>query len=446
MHRKLDTALRTLQQGLAEILSDQAITEAARDTGHRWRDCRLTPPAIVHWFLQQVLRRNTATQHISLLSGRSFSDSAYCQARSRLPLAVLQSLLRKVIEALTLRTRTDGLWRGHRTMLVDGSSFSMPDTPALQAHFGQPGGQARGCGFPVAKFVALFHAGTGLLSEVSAAPLRTHDMSRIARIHPALRPGDVLVGDRGFCSYAHLAMLTIQGIFAVLRVHQKQIVDFTPGRPHATPGERGRPHSRWLRALGALDQLVEWIRPASRPDWMEPKAFAALPESLTVRELRYRVDRRGFRTREVTLVTTLVDAEAYPATELAELYGIRWRVEQDLRDLKQTLNMDMLKCMTVDGVMKELHAFAIVYNLIRSVMVEAASRQGVPVGRISFKDAMRWLGATELHAELKRLVVNPERKDREEPRVRKRRPKQFPVMTKPRAQWKKDMMAQELPA
>lgn len=443
MHRKLDTALRTLQQGLAAILSDEAITEAARHTGHRWRNCLLTPPAIVHWFLQQVLRGNTATQHVSLLSGRSFSDSAYCQARSRLPLAVLQSLLRKLIEALNPMTRTDGLWRGHRTMLVDGSSFSMPDTPALQAHFGQPGGQAKGCGFPVAKIVALFHAETGLLSEVAAAPLRTHDMSQIGGIHPALRPGDVLVGDRGFCSYAHLAMLAIRGIFAVLRVHQKQVVDFTPGRPHAG---RGRPSSRWLRSLGALDQLVEWIRPKSRPDWMEPRAFAALPESLTVRELRYRVGRRGFRTREVTLVTTLVDAEAYPAAELADLYGIRWRVEQDLRDLKQTLNMDVLKCKTVDGVKKELHAFAIVYNLIRSVMAEAASKQGVPVWRISFADALRWLEAPELHSEIARLVVNPERKGRVEPRVRKRRPKQFPVMKKPRAQWKKDMMAKEVAA
>jgi hypothetical protein len=446
MHRKFDTALRTLQQGLPEILSDEAIAAAAREAGHRWRDCRLTPPAIVHWFLQQILRRNTATQHIALLSGRSFSDSAYCQARSRLPLAVLRSILRKVIEAPGLRTRTDGLWRGHRTMLVDGSSFSMPDTPALQAHFGQPGGQAGGCGFPVAKFVALFDAETGLLSEVAAAPLRTHDMAQIARIHPALRPGDVLVGDRGFCSYAHLAMLTNLGLFAVLRVHQKQIVDFTPGRPQATPGDHGRPHSRWLRSLGVLDQLVEWTKPKSRPAWMAPAAFAALPESLTVRELRYRVRRRGFRTKEIMLVTTLVDAEAYPATELAELYKIRWRVEQDLRDLKQTLNMDMLKCKTVDGVMKELHAFAIVYNLVRSVMMEAASRQGVPVRRISFVDAMRWLGATELHTELTRLAVNPERRDRAEPRVRKRRPKQFPLMTKPRAQWKKDMLAQELAA
>src|SRR5262249_36748691 len=145
--------------------------------GHTWSPAALlTPAAIIYWFLIQVLHGNTSLTHVSLLAGRAFSDAAFCMARARLPLAVFQAVLRGMVQALIPDTRTQGLWHGHRTFLVDGSSFSMPDTPALQARFGQPGNQKKGCGFPVAHLLALFHAGTGLLLEVAAAPLRTHDL------------------------------------------------------------------------------------------------------------------------------------------------------------------------------------------------------------------------------------------------------------------------------
>ena len=173
----------------------------------------------------------------------------------------------------------------------------------LQAHFGQPGNQAKGCGFPVAHILALFHAGTGLLLEVIAAPLRSHDMAGIVGILPLLKAGDVLVADRGFCSFAHLAMLMAKGVHAVFRLHQKQIVDFTPGRAHARPGQKrapkGMPRSRWIRALGLSDQVVEYFKPARGPGWLSAEAYAALPESYQVRELRYRIEVPGFRTREV---------------------------------------------------------------------------------------------------------------------------------------------------
>ena len=146
-----------------------------------------------------------------------------------------------MVKALVSATETVGRWRGHRTFLVDGSSFSMPDTAVLQAHFGQPGNQAKGCGFPVAHILALFHAGTGLLLEVFAAPLRSHDMAGIAGILPLLAAGDLLLADRGFCSFAHLAMLMSKGVHAVFRLHQMQIVDFTPGRAHARPGQKRAP-------------------------------------------------------------------------------------------------------------------------------------------------------------------------------------------------------------
>jgi hypothetical protein len=439
MHHRISTTLQALRQDLAARLGADVIHAACRAAGHTWCDsCLLTPAAIIHWFLIQILHGNTALTHVSLMAGRAFTASAFCQARARLPLAVFRALLRAVVQALVPDTEAHGRWLGHRTFLVDGSSFSMPDTAELQARFGQPGNQSPGCGFPVARILALFHAGTGLLMEVLAAPLRSHEMSGVAGILPLLCAGDVLVADRGFCSFAHLALLMSRGVHAVFRLHQKQIVDFTPGRPHARPDQKraskGLPRSRWIRAYGLLDQMVEYFKPVQRPEWMSEEQYRALPESIVVRELRYRIEAPGFRTREVTLVTTLLDAELYAAGALAELYGTRWRVEEHLKALKQTMKMDVLKCMTVDGVLKELTVYALAYNLVRVTMGQAACRQGVAADRVSFIDALRWLRGAEEGEEMPELVVNPHRPGRYEPRVRKRRPKPYPVMKRPRAE------------
>jgi Transposase DDE domain len=451
MHRRISTTLSRLRQDLAARLGHDVIHAACRAAGHTWCDsCLLTPAAIIHWFLIQVLHGNTSLTHVSLLAGRAFSDAAFCMARARLPLAVFQAVLRDLVRALIPDTEAIGRWRGHRTFLVDGSSFSMPDTPALQARFGQPGNQRKGCGFPVAHLLALFHAGTGLLLEVAAAPLRTHDLSGFAGVLGLLAAGDVLVADRGFCSFVSLALLMGRGIHAVFRVHQKQIVDFTPGRAHARPRQKhvpkGMPRSRWIRAYGLADQVVEYFKPARRPEWMSEADYAALPESIVVRELRYRLEAPGFRTREVTLVATLLDATLYPADALADLYGTRWRVEGHLRELKQTMKMDVLKCKTVDGVLKELTMYAMAYNLVRLAMGEASGRQGVAVERISFIDALRWLRDGEAGEEMPELVVNPARPGRVEPRVRKRRPKEYPLMRRPRAELRKLLREKDLAA
>lgn len=446
MHHPMNTILRRLRQDVAQRLDPDAIRDACRRAGHCGRRCLLDPVAIVHLFVLQVLHGNTSLEHVARLGRGVFTGVAYCLARSALPLAVFQIVLVDLVKALIPATHAEGLWRGHRTFLVDGSAFSMPDTPELQARFGQPGAQAPGCGFPVAKILALFHAGTGVLLKVMVTPLRSHEMASVGAIHPALQPGDVLVGDRGFCSYAHLAILARGGVHAVFRIHQRQIVDFTPNRPHARPGEKraakGLPRSRWLRSLGSLDQVVEWVKPDDRPEWMTAEQYATLPETLTVRELRYEVGRRGFRTRSVTLVTTLRDGELYPLGALAELYGARWRVELHLRHLKTTMKMDVLKCKTVEGVLKELTVYAMVYNLVRVVMIEASRRQGVEVERISFVDAIRWLTEASPDEELPRLVVNPDRPDRVEPRMRKRRPKPYPLMTSPRSVLRNALLAQ----
>jgi IS4 transposase len=185
--------------------------------------------------------------------------------------------------------------------------------------------------------VALFDLATGMLSRVAVGPMRTHDMSSTPDAEADVAPGDVVLGDRGFCSYAHIATLLARGVDAVSRLHQKQLVDFTPGRAHAKRGDRsvhslGVPRSRWLRSNGKQDQVVVWYKPERKPKWMIDEQFAALPPEITVRELRYQVSTPGFRVREITLVTTLLDPQVYPKPELAELYRRRWQVETDQAD------------------------------------------------------------------------------------------------------------------
>ena len=189
----------------------------------------------------------------------------------------------------------------------------MPDTPPLQAHFGQPGGQAIGCGFPVAHLMTLFHATTGCLLRIVSAPLRTHDMSRAHLVQEVMRAGDVVVADRGFCSFVHLVMLLQTGVCAVFRLHQRTIVSFRKGRDYAKkrrgkkarPPRKGQPTSKWVKWLGTSDQIVEYFKPKSRPKWMTIEAYILLAESIQVRELRYRIARRDDRVKEVLLVTTL---------------------------------------------------------------------------------------------------------------------------------------------
>src|SRR5262249_39163234 len=197
------------------------------------------------------------------------------------------------------------------------------------------------------------------------------------------------------------------------------------------PG-KGLPRSRYVRRLGHWDQVVEYTKPKTKPNWMDDATWATLPRTLLLRELRYLTPQRGYRTQVITLVTTLLDPEAYPATELADLYLKRWQIEVNFRHLKTTMGMEVLHCKRVAGVLKELHMFAIAYNLVRLVMLEASRRQDIPLDRISFIDALRWLRDANASTLLTDLVVNPSRPNRIEPRVLKRRMKEYNLMKKPR--------------
>lgn len=439
--------VRQFKQNWTSQLEPQAIENVCREAGLTWRNRLLNPVMTVQLFFLQILNGNTACTHLRHLARMAFTATAYCKARTRVKLEVFQTLLSRVAGALGQHTLDTGLWLGHRVFLVDGSSFSMPDTPVLQQHFGQPGGQKKGCGFPVAHWLAMMHAGTGMLTKMLAAPLRTHDMSGVTELHPELRAGDVLVGDRAFCSFVHLALLLKRGVHGLMRIHQRQIVDFTPHRKHAVPGkgktayQKGMPRSRWLRQLAGTDQIVQWHKPTECPNWLDPNQFATLPATLVLRELRFQLTEKGFRTKQITLVTTLLDGAVYSFEAVAELYGQRWRIETNFGHIKTTMKMDVLKCKTVEGVLKELTVFALIYNLVRQVMLAAAGRQHVDVERISFIDALRWLTHAQPGDKLCQLVVNPHRPFRIEPRVRKRRPKQYPLMTQPRDVLRKKLLS-----
>jgi hypothetical protein len=433
-------SIARIKQDALGALDRGVIEKVCAEFGHSWRDRELDPATTLALFVQQVVHGNVPCSEVRHLAGdKTFTPSAYCQARARLPLAVVQSLLKRVCDAAMIATRQPNhLWLGrHRVFHIDGSSFSMPDTPELTRTFGQPDGQKPGCGFPVAHLLVLFHAQTGLLLDAWASRLRTGDITQVAKAHAQLSAGDVLIGDESFTSYAHLAMLMKLGLHGLFPLHRKRIVDFTKGRPHSIAGGgrdrvAGMPRSRWIKSLGREDQLVEYFKPQELPSWMSREEYDALPASIIVRELRRTVRRPGLGSVTLTMVTTLVDPATYSAAALLELRLRRWDVETDLRHLKITMNMDVLHCKTEQGVRKELAVFCLVYNLVRVVMLEAARRQEVPVARVSFADALKWTRHARPGEALRTLVINPSRPDRPEPRCKKRRPKQFDLMNKPR--------------
>jgi len=436
-------AVARIKRNVAQCLTEASIVEACREVGHIWRDRTLGPVQTVWAFLLQVLHGNAACVHVVRLAELTCTAAAYCEARMRLPLAVLQKILEQTVLAAR-RTCSVPLWHGHRTFYLDGSSFSMPDTPVLQAYFGQSGQQLPGCGFPTAHLLAMFDAASGLLLQALAFPLRTHDMSGVWRLHVQLSAGDVLLGDRGFCSFVHLALLLRDKLHSVIRIHQRQLVSFRKDRRLSGKQPRGTvalfAKSRLIRKLGRFDQIVEYTKPVTCPDWLDGATFAALPETIQVRELRFHTKTRGFRTRVITLVTTLLDDVEYPVEELAALYRRRWEIETNLGHLKTTMKLDVLRCKTVEGVLKELTAYALIYNLARLVMLAAADKQQVPLAQVSFVDALRWLADACQRQPALHLQVNPHRPDRLEPRVRKRRPKEYPMMNRPRRQLREQLL------
>jgi hypothetical protein len=415
------------------IIAPSMIYRLCMTAGHVWRARTLGPVETIYLFVAQILRGNTSCAHVRQLGGFAFTRSAYCEARKRLPVEVFRELLRESGQRVAKDAARVGLWFGHRIVSVDGSTFSMSDTQELQALF-HWAPEKRGFEYPVSKFVALFDLITGALLDMVPATMRDHELKIVQRLHDLLQPNDVVVADRLYCTYAYLAQLTSKQLHVVMRVPaSSRRVSFRPHRRHAVHKHWKGPQSIWIRYLGKHDQVVDWIKPAEAPPWLSREIWDLLPSLLRVRELRYRITRRGYRSREVTIVTTLLDPNQYPKEAVAELYGRRWQVETNLNHLKTTMRMDILRCQTVDGIYRELAVFGIVYNAVRLVMIHAAEVRGVPPDRISFIDVLRWLELGCPGRDLPPFIVNPTRSRSPAPRlIRRRRNKRHTYMTRPR--------------
>ena len=432
-------ALERVKHELGRYLPSPTIIQACIDAGHRWRKRKFDPVTTIQLFVLQILCCNTAITHLRHLAGFAINAAAYCKARMRLPLTVLQRLLEHSAAAMAQAagcSQRPAWWCGLRVYLVDASSSIAPDTPDVRKRFRQPKNQKKGCGFPVPKLLGLFEAYSGLIVRVLFFTLYTHDLRGAMQLHPLLGPGDLLVGDRAFCSYAHLALLWMRQVAGLFRMHQRRKVDFR--RSHRA--KKGGFGWRRIRRLGPCDHLVQWSKPADgyRPAWLSQRAYASLPPTLLVRELRYTIAAKGQRTRCVTIVTTLLDPLRYPREKIAQLYALRWTVETHFAQLKTQLKMRRIKCQTADGVQKEMAIYCLVYNLLRMIMLEAARRQKVPPDRISFIDALRWLLCSAPGQELPDLIINPRREGRHQPRVIKDLQDTYMKMTVPRRKMKQN--------
>lgn len=452
-----DLALSCVRDGSHDLLRPDAVNQLAGEMGHEFRNTALTPGNTLRLFAQQIAGGNVACSAMRHLAGEDFTDSAWCQARARLPIDLIRKCHRTLVDHARRGWDSDndkgasgGGWRGHRVYVVDGTSDSMPDTPELRKHYGVPSGCRDGLGFPTSHLLLLMDHASGLVIDCNDSPGYTSDLSQTPPMHAHLNAGDLLLGDGAFSGWAHLALILQAKLHAVMPVHHRRIVDFAPDRKHAHPRKgkstkrTGKPRSRVVQRLGRDDQLVEYFKPVEKPAWMSDDDWAKLPGAIKLREIRRTIQRHGFRPMVVTIVTTLLDPQQYPPEELIELRLTRWIIETNFRHLKITLGMDVLKCKTLDGVRKERLMFLLVYNLIRIVMLRAAATQRVDVNRLSFADTLAWLrfasGASD-GSRTARLKINPLRPGRLEPRVLKRQKKQFPYMTQPRATLKSQLRA-----
>ena len=430
----------------AGLLSEDRILQAFGDARWKCQGWVYTPAVTVWTFLSQCLSpdhscRDAVARLMAWRLARGMrpcspETGAYCTARGQLPEEACSQLARETGRQVDDAAPADWRWLGRRVLNVDGSTIKMPDTEANQAEYPQQSSQARGCGFPIARIVVIFSLAVGSVLDAAIGKYQgkqTGENSLFRTLHNTLRHGDVVLADRYFSGWFDIALLQQQGADVVIRKHQLRRTDFRLG----------------VR-LGPDDQLVCWRKPA-RPDWMSHEQYHALPEILSMREVRIRVTQRGFRTRNLVVVTTLLDSDQYPASEIAALYRRRWQAEIHLRSLKIVLQMDHLRCKTPERVRNEFYMHLVGYNLIRELMATAAFRAGVSPWTISFKGALQTISnlaplltsritTTEWCETLLDAIAAHEvgnRPDRVEPRVVKRRPKPYKLMKRPRHEYKR---------
>jgi putative transposase len=439
----------------AEVLTGESIERvfAQHDGLFAEKDIYSTP--IVLWaFLAQVLRGGKGAACAAAVAdiatcleqtgGRAplGNTGDYCRARSKLDLAALRELAVEVAQQLEEKAQGAWLWHGLHAKLIDGFTFTMPDTLENQEEFPQQKTQWPGAGFPIARACVVLSLATAAIHDLNIAPYegkQTGESALLRGILDCLKEGEVVVFDRCFCSFLMLAILRRRGIYFCARLHQRRPGDFRLGQ-----------------RLGRDDHLVTWTRP-KRPSWMSAEWYEQIPETLTLREIRFQVTVPGRRVETLIVVTSLTDPEAYPKEDIAELYGFRWNAELDIRDIKQTLGLDHVRCKTPDMVRRELWVTLLGYNLIRKLIATAAAvhakqpRQlGFTLGCQTILSSWMLLATGVCRDErklwrraLQRIAANEvaDRPGRIEPRMLKRRRQHYPLMHEPRGKLRQMLLA-----
>ena len=427
-----------------QVLSRERIEAIWKTEGCSFRERIFTPWVTLWLFLSQVLSADgSCRQAVAwLLSWRlargespcSADTNSYCEARARLPEPCLRRLLRETGAELDRQAPPEWKWHGRSVKVIDGSTVTLPDTPANQQAYPQHPRQKPGVGFPLARIAVVFSLAVGTVLDAAwcrFAGKGQSELGMLRLLRAVFLPGDVMLADRYLCSWFELALLHEQGVDAVCRLHHGRRADFRRGR-----------------RLSQHDHLVEWPKPIRCPEWMDGVTYARLPDVLVIREVRLVGTRPGFRTQHLVIATTLADAQQFTAHELVELFRARWHAELDLRSLKQSMHLDDLRCQTPAMVHREMWVHLLAYNLIRTVMAQAAIEHAVLPRTLSFKATVQILLAFQpylamcpadqwpqlqqslLHAIATHTVGD--RPDRIEPRARKRRPKHYPLLHVPR--------------
>ena len=447
------------QEGLpfSSVLSEERIEQVFHEADASFADAEedaVYTPAITLWaFLSQVLFKAEQRSCLAAVSrvvvflvaigqkACSKNTGAYCRARARIPTAVIRQLATEAAATAEKNLPAEWLWLGRRVKTVDGFTVSMPDTVENQKEYPQAATQKPGLGFPLARCVGLFSLATAMALDLEIGPYagkQTGETALFREMMARLESGDIVLADCYYGSYFMIALLMELKVDVVVRLHQRRTADFGHGKRR-----------------GKGDHVVRWTRPP-KPEWMDDETYARMPESIKVREVEVRVDKPGFRPASLVVVTTLIDADLYPADDIRDLFRKRWLVEQDIRALKCNLGIDVLRCQTPEMVRKEIWVALLAYNLIRQTMLQAALRADLSPRDLSFTHALQTVAsswqlmpvlspagqAAQIDAALGGLcqLLVGRRPDRIEPRAVKRRPKPHDYLTKPRAEARAELL------
>jgi hypothetical protein len=441
-----DTLLQ-IEERLRPALAQHILVKPASKEHSRRRIFTLSR---TFWcWIWQVLQANTSCRQVvrqvqALFAAFSSvqvdeATGAYCSARKKLPLLLLEKAFASSAQSAEKLAPRSTRLQGRPLKFVDGSGVRLQDTPKNRLAFPSSKNQFSKVSFPILKLVTLFSLASGAIVARAVGSLAQSELRLLMELRSAIQPKDILGGDRHYGCFLLAAWLKTLQADLIARV---------------ATGARKVDFRKASKRLGPQDGWFHWCKPTKASPLLSAQEWAALPEQITVRILRQRVQKAGFRTREITLVTTLLDGELYPAAEIWEAYLKRWRLEMCLDDLKTTFRMEQLSCRSPDQVKKELLVFLTAHNFLRWMMAHAAQVGEVDLERLSFKGTLdtfrQWTAALvqvrgSRHRRtrariwrqfLETLVADlvPERPGRIEPRAVKKRSK-YPVLNKPRRQY-----------